>query len=1226
MARRLDRKIDALTELEQLLLSHPEGITKAEIAKRLGVHRSTAADYIDDLSMRLPLFEPTPDRYTIDREAYTVRVQLTLHESLALHLAARLLATRTDKHNPHAAAALRKLGSALERLAPLISGHLRRSADVMDDAARRRDPVFLQVLETLTRAWSLGRKVRVTHQMEDGQVFDYDFAPYFIEPYAVGRTLHVIGLREPPGERRTFKVERLRMATLLDAPYTIPPDFDPSDMLRDAWGIWYTGRPPEKVVLRFSPSVAARVRESQWHTSEQVTDEPGGGLLWTAMVAEWQEMLPWVRGWGGDCEVLEPTELRDSVRFDARRLARLYGEAAGTAATPLDRLLRCWGKTSPPDNDPAAFHPALFHMLDVGHVAQALLRPPASPRWRQVLSRALGAELDSLADWVPWLVALHDIGKISAPFQAQNETQKARLKTEGFALGDRHWGNEPYHTLIGQVFLANELDANELPELLRQAWRDSVGGHHGSFAAPDARRQANALLKAHEPAEWVVFRSLAGETLKRKLLLRLPDRWPQPANVSAATMALTGFTILCDWLGSDGAHFALRPEASFEVYAPESFERAQQAVRTAGFAQPCMSSAPADFATLFPDRTARPLQAAVDEIPKQLLTQPCLAIIEAPTGEGKTEAALTLAHRLAQARGTDELYYALPTTATSNQMFARLQRHLRGGLGLPTQAKLIHGQAFLVEDDLRLRPLDNGDGLSPAAPLEWFGPKKRALLAPFGVGTIDQAELAALNVRHTALRMVGLAGKVVILDEVHAYDTYMTTIIERLLSWLSAMGTSVILLSATLPLERRAQLIRAYSGTEAAVKDDTLYPSLLLVSAGDGYHRTPAARQPEQRLKLGALALTDEEAEGKARWLLQAVAKGGCACWITNTVDRAQRIFRAVDRWAPDNLDRLLLHARFPLEERHRLETELAARYGPDSADRPACGIVIGTQVLEQSLDLDFDVMASDLAPVDLLLQRAGRVHRHPRPRPEAHAVPRLWVNAPQDGSGELALTTDRHIYAEFILRQTWLTLADRPQVSLPADYRPLIEAVYGATEPEPGGPLAQAWEALQGKEERAAGQARTRLLPEPDAEDSFVGPAARMMFEENESSADWVVAQTRLAEETLTVIPLERDAQTATFPVGEHRQSMSLDAAAPRETQLALLRRGLTISRVEVVKWLKAAAGERPALFTDSALLKNCHPLWLNDGRATFATGSARLTLTLDPKLGLVIDRQKGE
>lgn len=474
MGERLDKKLDKLNELEFLLLAHPEGLTKAEIARRLGVHRSTAAEYIDDLGRRVPIYEPSPDRYAINRDAYKVQVRLTMHESLALHLAARLLTTRTDKHNPHAASALRKLGAALEQLAPLISQHLYRSAEVLDDASRRHDPVFVHVLETLTRAWSLRKKVHLTHQMEDGKVFEYDFAPYFIEPYAVGRTLHVIGWREPPGAIRTFKVERIRTVTLLEnTRYEIPPDFDPRATLKDAWGIWYTERAPEKVVLRFSRQVAPRVRETQWHHTEHVTEQSDGALLWEAHIAEWQEMLPWIRGWGADVEVLAPKELREELKNEARKLARVY-QVLPTSDT-TERVLRLWGKTA--GNNSNDFHPVLFHMLDVGNIARNLLNARASARWRNALARALNADAETLVDWLPYVVALHDIGKISAAFQLLNDAQAARLKQEGFPL---NMIIDVSHSILSQIYVETCF-AKMANDKIGQVVSEALGGHHGQF-------------------------------------------------------------------------------------------------------------------------------------------------------------------------------------------------------------------------------------------------------------------------------------------------------------------------------------------------------------------------------------------------------------------------------------------------------------------------------------------------------------------------------------------------------------------------------------------------------------------------------------------------------------------------------------------------------------------------------------------------------------------------
>ena len=333
-------KAERLLQIEALLLAHPEGLTQAEIARRLGVNRSTIYRYLPDLG-RFSVYETDNGRLAIDRDHYLTRVRLTLHEAMALHLAARLMATRTDKHNPHAASALRKLGLALERLAPLIFHHLAASADVMDDEAQRYDPVYMEVLETLTRAWSQGQIVHLWHRHESGRVYEYDFAPYFIEPYAVGQTTHVIGWREPPGAVRTFKLERIQRIELTPQPYTIPEDFDPHEKLADAWGIWYTEAEPVEVVLRFHPRVAHRVRETRWHRNEQTEEQPDGSLIWRAQVAEPQEMVPWIRGWGADVEVVGPPGLRERMAGEARRLAETYdwqvGRSSATEGDTLDQ-------------------------------------------------------------------------------------------------------------------------------------------------------------------------------------------------------------------------------------------------------------------------------------------------------------------------------------------------------------------------------------------------------------------------------------------------------------------------------------------------------------------------------------------------------------------------------------------------------------------------------------------------------------------------------------------------------------------------------------------------------------------------------------------------------------------------------------------------------------------------------------------------------------------------
>lgn len=899
-------------------------------------------------------------------------------------------------------------------------------------------------------------------------------------------------------------------------------------------------------------------------------------------------------------------------------MARVYGVDNTPKDPNVERLLQCWGKTGKRTEH---FHPVVFHLLDVGYVAQTLLREPASPRWRQVLARALSAEAETLYEWLPYFIALHDLGKISPPFQSARAAQKTRLEQQGFSFGD--FGDH-HHSKLGQACFLALADDWGIPEALRDTIAEMIGSHHGKFSGNDPVKSARHYLKTYEPAEWRELRATAIDILKQHLLLNLPSQWPAPANISSAIMALTGFTILCDWLGSDGKHFAPRPDTSVEDYLLDSQQQARAAVAAAGFFAASISPAPTRFAELFPDKhPARPLQTAIDDIPANILAGPCLAILEAPTGEGKTEAALALAHRIAQARGSDELYYALPTTATSNQMFIRLQTHLRDRLGLETQVKLIHGQAFLVEDDLRPEPLEDATDEHQEAALEWFGPKKRALLAPFGVGTIDQAELATLNVKHTALRMIGLAGKVVILDEVHAYDTYMTTIIESLLRWLRALDASVILLSATLPQARRAALAQAYGAETGDTVAARAYPALWVFGAGEPYHAEPSAMQSERVLTLNWLRWNDEEPAAKAHWLIEQAAAGGCVCWMTNTVRRAQEIFAAVDRLADPAIDRMLLHAQLPLGERERREAALREKYGPpdDQTQRPTRGIVVGTQVLEQSLDLDFDALVSDLAPVDLLLQRAGRLHRHARARPAAHLTPCLWINAPLTAENRPALNPDHWVYASFLLLQTWATLTDRAEISLPRDYRLLVEAVYGI-HPKADHPFFAEWQQLGRKEKDAVGEANIRLLPEPDPEWAFSSRMSRLTFEESETSAAWIVGKTRLGEESVTVIPLERqDAMAWGWASGPQ---VALNQPAPREVQLELLRSQLRISHHEAVAALKAQKPDLPPLFTRSTLLKDYLPLWLTDGVAELPLQKGMLEVHLDDKLGLQI-RKKG-
>ncbi len=423
-------KSERLAQLEQLLIAHPQGLKKAEIARRLGVNRSTIGRYIDELSGRhdspVPIYDDD-GIIKINRDKYLNYIGLTVHEAMAVHLATRLMATRTDKHNRHAAAALRKLGQALETFAPLISRHVTASANTIDDAARRQDENYMRTLETLTRAWSDRQMVRVWHRYDDGgKVYEYDFAPYFIEPYAVGQTTHVIGLRTPPGAIRTFKLERIERIELLDTFYTIPADFDAQTMLADAWGIWYTENEPVEVVLKFQRSVAGRIKETQWHHSEAITNQPDGSIIWQARIAEPREMLPWIRGWGADVEVIEPDWLRRALEKEARQLAALYGVMV------MGKQLEQFYAHSKPDLDESEWQLLIDHLKETANLAGEL------------------GEDAGVSDLARTAGMLHDIGKYSKEFQARLRGSKKPVDhaTAGAREIMRLFPNDPFAELL----------------------------------------------------------------------------------------------------------------------------------------------------------------------------------------------------------------------------------------------------------------------------------------------------------------------------------------------------------------------------------------------------------------------------------------------------------------------------------------------------------------------------------------------------------------------------------------------------------------------------------------------------------------------------------------------------------------------------------------------------------------------------------------------------------
>ncbi|HFD80307.1 MAG TPA: CRISPR-associated helicase Cas3', partial [Gammaproteobacteria bacterium] len=463
--------------------------------------------------------------------------------------------------------------------------------------------------------------------------------------------------------------------------------------------------------------------------------------------------------------------------------------------------------------------------------------------------------------------------------------------------------------------------------------------------------------------------------------------------------------------------------------------------------------------------TPTPLQQACLDLPIE--AEPQLFILEDVTGAGKTEAALILAARLMAAGQGQGVYIGLPTMATANAMYDRMRKVYRR-LYQPGEARpsliLSHSARHLSDtfrQSLLTAQADNpryGDEESIVAQCNrWLADnRKKALLADVGIGTIDQALLAVMPARHQSLRLLGLVGKVLILDEVHAYDAYTSEPLKRLIGFHAALGGSVILLSATLTSKQRADLIGAFQCRKQATPESTDYPLLTQANARDIIvekavtTRASVARQVCVRLHHDETGLLEE--------IRAAVMAGQCICWIRNTVHDAREAWRALQEsdWVEN--DKLhLFHSRYALTDRLCIEQEMLARFGKGSTPEQRRGqVLIATQVVEQSLDLDFDRMISDLAPIDLLIQRAGRLHRHQRGE---RGTPVLDVFTPEPTEEPQAdwykalFPKAQYVYPDtLVLWRTARLLAEKGGWKMPDDARDLLEPVYDDEGPIPAG------------------------------------------------------------------------------------------------------------------------------------------------------------------------------
>lgn len=734
-----------------------------------------------------------------------------------------------------------------------------------------------------------------------------------------------------------------------------------------------------------------------------------------------------------------------------------------------------WGKATSADSGDQC-HLLPYHSLDVAAVGWHLLAPDRP--LTQLLAMRLDMHPEVLRRFFGFFLGLHDLGKFSRTFQGLARPEgvvlvppisryeyTVRHDRLGALLWQECWFDWLEEGVLRWPEASLERSEKKQRRKAMQALLIPFFGHHGQpveaeqlrleqFFAKDAHsddldaaRQFVEEWAGLVDVEWPVEKLVSSEWLEAFLTL---------------SWTIAGWATLSDWLGSNQEHFHYcqteMPLA--EYWQRHALPRAEAAMRDTGFDRLPEPLAYSGIEAWFDGGpvTPTPLQREAETLSISL--GPQLFILEDITGSGKTEAGCILTQRLLAAGHAEGLYFALPTMATSNAMYERLGLLHRRFFTADSHPSFVlaHGASRLNESfSLAIdrpqpgdRDYEPGEATATAHCNRWLADsRKKALLAEVGVGTIDQALMGLLPFRHQSLRLFGLARKVLIVDEVHAYDHYMQTLLNQLLSYHARQGGSAILLTATLPSAMRESLATAWRGgldMEPAALERSEFPLLTQVSQ-EVVREVALDSRPEVSRKVQVDWLTQEEQAVEN--ILAAAQAGECVAWVRNTVDDAIRAFEAVRERHPEPERCLLFHSRFAMIDRQRIESEVIERLGKTSSPGRRRGqVLISTQVFQESLDCDVDLMISDLAPIDLLIQRAGRLQRHvrgPRRPPTLQVLAPEWSETPDESWLKRTLPGTNAVYRDTSL--LWLTqriLRELGAIRMPEEARVLIEGVYG--------------------------------------------------------------------------------------------------------------------------------------------------------------------------------------
>ncbi|MEV4505865.1 CRISPR-associated helicase Cas3' [Streptomyces klenkii] len=788
-------------------------------------------------------------------------------------------------------------------------------------------------------------------------------------------------------------------------------------------------------------------------------------------------------------------------------------QAMGLPEGAVARVSRLWGKSAARNG--GRTHLLLGHLLDTAAVAEVMWDRYLSVALRHRLEDISGGRGRL---WFMWICGIHDCGKACPAFQALDDAEAVPVKAAGLSWGrlptDRRqrWR----HDVAGAALLWPRLVA-EWGSAESAAWVwPLVAGHHGTFPSVQELNPKHREVQGRG-AEWEEAQRAVVDVFTRAVGFEdLADARPVGALNKAEQLGLSGLIVMADWIASDSEQFEGLADAR-KISLAGARQRAEAAWQRLGLRGGWGELAiPQGRCTPLTGRLKVSPRASQRELLEQAWSVPVpgLMVAEAPMGEGKTKAALAAAEVLAARFGMDGVFVAMPTQATSDPMYEQVLEWVHSfDPELDAQVALLHGKRRfnpawreIWEGERTARAGESGGGDEPAvldpfdvygateedaeyglpswpsggssaaqeerdSPARWFLGNKRGLLAAFAVGTVDHLLYAATRTRHVMLRFAGLVGKVVVVDEVHAADVYMRQFLLEALRWLGQARVPVILLSATLPPAQRQAFVDAYlSGALSAVDavcpvpEPAGYPCVTVAYGINGAPVAASSREgvPSWRTSMPTRIewLPDISRDGAliASTVSKEATNGGVVLVVVNEVDRAQAVHHALTKAGFEGQVRLL-HGRLCSAHRAERTEECLRLLGPGAGEgRPDRMVVIATQLAEQSFDVDADLLITDLAPVDLLLQRIGRLHRHSGTRrPTAFAEPRVLVTgvAADERGCPRFLPTSQKIYGEWALLRAAALVAEaagplvggtmqKGEWSIPADVPGLVARAYG--------------------------------------------------------------------------------------------------------------------------------------------------------------------------------------